>query len=328
MDWNAVTSSWSVNLWKIEERLQGNLLYELTIHILEKHRLVENLGLNRAKVYNFVFQIQEGYMFANAYHNRVHAADVLHGMYFLLSQVSGGTTRMSTLSLYCCVIAALVHDVGHDGLSNAYHVSSKSILATKFNGVSVLESYHLSQTFHLSQQEESNPFAGLNEADAAFAKQMIFELVLHTDMSKTNDLIKGVNNHRDTVGMDPNKPYSIEETKLVATMALKCADLSNPAKAVEISKLWAARIMNEFFVVGDLERNRGLSISNNCDRLTTSIPKCQASLDSLIPCDPNLCLTKLNVTSLLGWLLAICCPPVVQVCALHVPWGRCTGGAL
>ena len=54
-----------------------------------------------------------------------------------------------------------------------------------------------------------------------------------------------------------------------------CADLSNPTKPLEIYKNWTDRVMEEFFVQGDLERERGMDISPMCDKHTATVEKSQ-----------------------------------------------------
>jgi hypothetical protein len=59
-------------------------------------------------------------------------------------------------------------------------------------------------------------------------------------------------------------------------MAIKCADVSNPARRLNLSKQWSHQIMEEFFKQGDMERELNLPISFLCDRTTTAIPKSQS----------------------------------------------------
>jgi cAMP-specific phosphodiesterase 4 len=54
-----------------------------------------------------------------------------------------------------------------------------------------------------------------------------------------------------------------------------CADLSNPTKPLRIYKQWVDRVMEEFFVQGDKEREQGMEISPMCDRFNATIEKTQ-----------------------------------------------------
>jgi len=54
-----------------------------------------------------------------------------------------------------------------------------------------------------------------------------------------------------------------------------CADLSNPTKPLCLYRQWTDRIMEEFFLQGDLEREQGLEISPMCDRYHASVEQSQ-----------------------------------------------------
>ena len=56
---------------------------------------------------------------------------------------------------------------------------------------------------------------------------------------------------------------------------IHCADLSNPAKPVDIAVEWATRVMEEQFRQGDEEKRLGLDIGPLCDRDSVCIEQCQ-----------------------------------------------------
>lgn len=59
---------------------------------------------------------------------------------------------------------------------------------------------------------------------------------------------------------------------------IHCADLSNPAKPLNLYQQWIDRISHEFHMQGDQERQLGIEISPMCDRFAAaSIDKSQAS---------------------------------------------------
>lgn len=53
------------------------------------------------------------------------------------------------------------------------------------------------------------------------------------------------------------------------------ADIGNPARPFELCKIWAFKIIKEFFAQGDKERQLGLEIMPGFDRRTTNISKGQ-----------------------------------------------------
>ena len=58
---------------------------------------------------------------------------------------------------------------------------------------------------------------------------------------------------------------------------LHCADLSNPAKPLELYRQWTQRISEEFHRQGDLERECGIEPSPMCDRSASNVDKTQVS---------------------------------------------------
>jgi len=58
---------------------------------------------------------------------------------------------------------------------------------------------------------------------------------------------------------------------------LHCADLSNPAKPLELYRQWTQRISEEFHHQGDLEREAGIEPSPMCDRTASNVDKTQVT---------------------------------------------------
>jgi hypothetical protein len=66
------------------------------------------------------------------------------------------TLNLNKLDLLSFVIAAICHDVGHDGLNNSYHSNAMTERAITSNDVSVQESYHAAETFRQLSKVDSN----------------------------------------------------------------------------------------------------------------------------------------------------------------------------
>ena len=54
------------------------------------------------------------------------------------------------------LLAAVCHDLGHDGYTNSYHVNAITIRAINSNDVSVQETFHAAEFFRILNQEEFN----------------------------------------------------------------------------------------------------------------------------------------------------------------------------
>ena len=82
------------------------------------------------------------------------------------------------------------------------------------------------------------------------------------------------------------KPIQLQKSnKILLLQVLKnlvhCADLSNPIKPLEFYKQWTNRIMEEYWVQGDMEREMGAEISPMCDRFSANVEKSQVCLLSI-----------------------------------------------
>ena len=56
-------------------------------------------------------------------------------------------------------------------------------------------------------------------------------------------------------------------------LAFHLCDISNPAKRFDICRKWTELLYVEFFMQGDMERDRGMPISYLMDRSTTNLAK-------------------------------------------------------
>lgn len=92
----------------------------------------------------------------------------------------------SPLDQFATIIAACVHDLGHDGNNNAFHIQSMSELAVEYNDISVLENYHISLTFRILKRSECNWFKTFTKAEQRYLRQTMIDIVLATDMKFHN----------------------------------------------------------------------------------------------------------------------------------------------
>lgn len=53
-------------------------------------------------------------------------------------------------------------------------------------------------------------------------------------------------------------------------LIVHCSDVSNPIKSYQVYQLWTERVLGEFWLQGDKEKQMGLPVSYLCDRATTN----------------------------------------------------------
>merc|ERR1712194_329564 len=62
---------------------------------------------------------------------------------------------------------------------------------------------------------------------------------------------------------------------LISFFLLHAADISNSAKSKDLATYWSSRVLSEFFLQGDKEKELGLPISPLCDRDTVNVQDSQ-----------------------------------------------------
>ena len=195
--------------------------------------------------------------------------------------------QFSSIDIVSLFIAGIIHDYKHPGLTNNYLITTNNEIAIRYNDQSVLENYHVAEAFKLiNSAKEYNIFEFLSKDDFKLSRKRIIECVLATDMTLHNkeyhflkmriptfNIKKGENVDKIFENLDNVTKYNIQQEFL--NVLIHAADVSNPTKPLEIYKIWAKKVVDEFFLQGDKERNQGLKISFLCDRNTVSFPQSQ-----------------------------------------------------
>ena len=145
----------------------------------------------------------------------------------------------------------------------------------------------MAETFNLiNSHVEYNIFSDLDKTESSLMRKKIIQCVLSTDMVHhadqfsflkmcidKNSISKGKNAHKIFENLEGLKKSEMQQTFMDTLIHM--ADISNPTKPFEIYSIWAERVMNEFYLQGDKEKELGLPVSFLCDRDTTTIPQGQ-----------------------------------------------------
>ena len=95
--------------------------------LFERRDFLSYFHIKRNVLDNFLSKCQVGYKSTNAYHNSIHASDVMQTCHTLLS-VPSLQDKLPPENIFACYIAALIHDYKHPGLNNAFLVSTKVLV--------------------------------------------------------------------------------------------------------------------------------------------------------------------------------------------------------
>ena len=275
------------NIFHFQNSLNLNnstLMYTISNYIFEQLGLYKEKIISKNKLKSFTNKVVSLYK-SNPYHNIIHACDVLQTCYIIISKGNLLSKKIfNTLDISSLLIASIIHDINHPGLSNAYQKNKKTEIGLLYNE-SPLENMHINKGIEILESDEYNIFENLNLNDYEIIKKRIIKGILMTDGSKHNQVMKEMENSIEKIKIFSNQ----NETKLINrfnevfynkiinqneifniqqnlyNFILHSSDISNPSKVFEIYSKWTDYVTTEFFNEGDLEKLENLPVNFLCD---------------------------------------------------------------
>uniref|UniRef100_A0A2K5QVX2 Phosphodiesterase n=1 Tax=Cebus imitator TaxID=2715852 RepID=A0A2K5QVX2_CEBIM len=270
-------NKWGLNIFRVSDYAGGRSLTCIMYMIFQERDLLKKFRIPVDTMVTYMLTLEDHYHADVAYHNSLHAADVLQSTHVLLATPALDAV-FTDLEILAALFAAAIHDVDHPGVSNQFLINTNSELALMYNDESVLENHHLAVGFKLLQEDNCDIFQNLSKRQRQSLRKMVIDMVLATDMSKHMTLLADLKTMVETKKVTSSGVLLLDNYSdriQVLRNMVHCADLSNPTKPLELYRQWTDRIMAEFFQQGDRERERGMEISPMCDKHTASVEKSQ-----------------------------------------------------
>lgn len=255
------------------------VMFQWTLSLPE----LESYRLEEAELIRFLIMMRDAYHHENPYHNFRHAIDVMQATFHFLIRLGCippppfkrapncsmippiGPAVFTPEESLVVLIAAIGHDISHPGVTNAFLVSSRSPMAQVFNDKSVLESYHacvLNRVLNIFWPATQEPHL----------KRLIVESVLATDMAQHFNYVDRWNvlsDHCRSKGKgkcnEERGSLSPADRQLVGSMIMKCADVSNVTRRLDLAEQWGRVLQCEFSEVKDVETDCNVqTLPPNC----------------------------------------------------------------
>ncbi|XP_069596380.1 cGMP-inhibited 3',5'-cyclic phosphodiesterase 3B isoform X2 [Ranitomeya imitator] len=307
--------NWNFPIFDLMEKTGGKcgwILSQVSCSLFYDTSLFEIFKIPEIKFRNFFRALESGYRDI-PYHNRTHATDVMHAVWFLTTRPvpgfqelssdeaeadgSGGRTYLSSrscqmaddsygclaanipaLELMALYVAAAMHDYDHPGRTNAFLVATNAPQAVLYNDRSVLENHHAAAAWNLFlSRPDYNFLTFLDHVQFKRFRFLVIEAILATDLKKHFDFLAEFNAKVNDVTSNGIDWSNENDRLLVCQVCIKLADINGPAKARELHLKWTEGIVNEFYEQGDEEANLGLPISPFMDRASPQLAKLQES---------------------------------------------------
>ncbi|CBZ53012.1 putative cAMP-specific phosphodiesterase [Neospora caninum Liverpool] len=228
-----------------------------------------NFDLDR--LFDFLKVVQTSFQKNVKFHCAAHTADMIQAMHYFLTIGKLGTL-LSEYDVFLCHFCALVCHFGHPGVSNTFLVKSRHPRAIRYDDESVNENYVASTISCLVARDEYNFFGDMMPLWQVFRLHMI-DILLNFDISKS---ARQVAMFRTKVSIKFTAATPADK-QLLLTILLRASDYSFTCRQLAVYSKWKDRMIDEFFAMGDTEKQLALTVSPFCDRELTNVDKCHVA---------------------------------------------------
>jgi len=214
----------------------------------------ETVGVRAECLRNFVAKVLGSYKKV-PYHNAWHGFTVFHSCYWVLC-TSPELANLPPAKVFSMLIAALCHDVGHEGLTNPFHINSQSDHAITYNDESVMEAMHAATCFRLAKEEEGCDVFATARASGSFksVRKDVIGLILATDMAKHKDEMARFDK------IDKLDFENEEHTELLLQVVLHGIDIGNMSLPWPQAVRFGRMLQVEFSKQVAMEEEAGLPV--------------------------------------------------------------------
>ncbi|XP_029438018.1 cGMP-inhibited 3',5'-cyclic phosphodiesterase B isoform X2 [Rhinatrema bivittatum] len=251
----AKLDNWNFPIFDLMEKTGGKcgrILSQVTYTLFQDAGLMEIFKIPSREFMNYFRALENGYRDI-PYHNRTHATDVLHAVWYLTTRPIPGFPQIHSDH-------ATESDTDSDsGISpgRIAYIFSKSCTITD-------DSYGcLSSNIPALELMALYVAAAMHDYDHPGRTNAF---LVATNAPQVSD----VNSH----GVEWNNE---NDRLLVCQVCIKLADINGPAKGRDLHLKWTEGIVNEFYEQGDEEASLGLPISPFMDRSSPQLAKLQES---------------------------------------------------
>ncbi|ELK37261.1 High affinity cGMP-specific 3',5'-cyclic phosphodiesterase 9A [Myotis davidii] len=251
-------------------------------HMYHDLCLVRDFSINPITLKRWLLCVHDNYR-NNPFHNFRHCFCVAQMMYSMI-WLCGLQEKFSQMDILILMTAAICHDLDHPGYNNTYQINARTELAVRYNDISPLENHHCAVAFQILAQPECNIFSNVQPDGFKQIRQILAQpecnifsnvqpdgfkqirqgmitLILATDMARHAEIMDSFKEKME------NFDYSNEEHMTLLKMILiKCCDISNEVRPMEVAEPWVDCLLEEYFMQSDREKSEGLPVAPFMDR--------------------------------------------------------------
>jgi len=244
------------------------------VALQEDHLLIINLGISvMVELRDYICTISQKYK-KNAFHNFEHASHVTMSVAKLLSRIVAPDLEIAPaecnstlhdhtygitsdpLTQFACILAALIHDVDHQGVPNTRLVEEEDSIAIKYDGRSAAEqnSVDISWALFLEPQfSELRDAVCPTDKELNRLRQLVVNMVLATDIMDKD--LKKLRNQRwekafssDVVDKNETNQNKINrKATIVLEHLIQASDVCHTMQHWHVYRKWNERLFEEMY---------------------------------------------------------------------------------
>ncbi|XP_041699650.1 high affinity cGMP-specific 3',5'-cyclic phosphodiesterase 9A isoform X1 [Coregonus clupeaformis] len=237
-------------------------------HMYHDLNLVKDFNMNPITLKRWLLCIHDNYR-VNPFHNFRHCFCVTQMMYSMicLCSLQEIFTQVDILIL---MTAAVCHDLQHPGYNNTYQINARTELAVRYNDISPLENHHCAVAFQIFSQPDCNIFSTFDAEAFKQIRQGIITLILATDMARHGEILDSFKHKVDSFDFTDE-----EHVTCLKMVLIKCCDISNEVRPMEVAEPWVDCLLEEYFMQSDREKAESLPVAPFMDREKVTRPTAQ-----------------------------------------------------
>ena len=197
---------------------------------------------------NVISSVRKQYN-GNKYHSFAHACHVLLNCAKILEDVTTRLPSLTKVETFALLFAALIHDIGHLGVSNDWLIHENHNLALLYSDQSVAEMHSLACGFGILNNANHDICAGFTTEERRTFRAVVIDLVLSTNISDY-ERQRILRQKLDAVMMlkteDGYADMSTSMNRLsLLNLIIRAADVGASMQDVETSRIWSKRFFLE-----------------------------------------------------------------------------------
>lgn len=241
-------NSWEFNAFQFSSDELIYIAYIILINHIPNDNEENNSISNH--LLSFLFFVRDSYRIGNPFHNFRHAIDVLQSTNYFINQLNlHNDKNINSIDIISLLFASLGHDIGHPGITNMYLQKNNCRFIYYYNKLSILENYHNTLFQNILQPFIKNIKLNLN-------LNLIKDAILATDMANHSKFVEKISNEINKISntKNNNNNNNVKDNfTLLACLLIKCADISNVCRPIDISFKWGNSLTDEFEQISILE---------------------------------------------------------------------------